>query len=241
MRYGNLMAAVLVSGDDAVASHRAAAWLQGLRGPPAGLIDVTVPRAGGRRRRGIALHVTRLLPSNEVTEEEGMPCTTPMRTLVDLAAVSKYERELRRALERSLELNIFDRIALDAVLERSSGRRGTGMLRRVLTDLSDEPLPIDSELERRFLELVRAAGLPDPVVNGQIGLLRVDFYWPDHKLVVETDGQAVHSHGIAFRRDRDRDLALTLEGWHVIRLSWRQVVDEPERIAATLRRHLRPR
>lgn len=240
LRWGGYMAAVLASGQLAILSHRAAAALSGLRHASSGPVDVTVPSAGGRRRRGITLHVTRSLPSSDVTTNEGIPCTTPMRTLVDLAAVSQHERELRRALERSLELNLFDRISLDAVLERSSGRRGMRMLRRVLARLPDEPPPVASELERIFLALVLAAGLPTPEVNAPIGILQADFQWPAFKVAVETDGQATHGHAIAFHRDRDRDLYLQARGWRVIRLSWRQVVDEPQRVASVLRRWLIP-
>jgi very-short-patch-repair endonuclease len=162
-----------------------------------------------------------------------------MRTLVDLAAVVRHERHLRRALERAHELQIFDRAALDDVLARSHGRRGTASLRRLLNELSDTQAPVSSELERRFLETMVAAGLPRPVVNAHIGALQVDFHWPTFRLVVETDGRATHGHAIAFNRDRDRDLYLQERGWRVLRLSWRQVVDEPERVAAVLRSLLR--
>ena len=232
------MAAVLACGDHAVLSHRAAAALWGLRGPPSGPVDVTIPRAGGRCRKAIAVHVTRSLPEDQVTKDEAIPCTTPMRTLLDLAAVLPHERQLKRALERSLELNLFDRFALDAVLGGSNGRRGAKLLRRLLADLSDEPPPTAIEIERRFLELIGEAGLPYPVVNGYIGVLQVDFHWPARRLIVETDGRETHGHVIAFHRDRDRDLELTLAGWHVIRLTWRQILHEPERVVAAVRRRL---
>ena len=207
----------------------------GLRHAPSGNVEVTVPATGSRRRRGIKVHTTRSEIESVVIE--GIRCTTPMRTLVDLAAVLN-EHQLRRTLERALELDVFDRFALDAVLAHPDGRQGTKLLRRLLADLSDEPFPTASEIERRFLELIREAGLPYPVVNGHIGVLQVDFHWPAHRLVVETDGRATHGHVIAFHRDRDRDLELSLAGWHVIRLTWRQILHEPERVVAALRRRL---
>ena len=141
-------------------------------------------------------------------------------------------------MERTIELRIFDRTAMDAALRTSRGKRGTGKLRQVLTDLLDEAPPTSSELEQRFLELVRAACLPDPVINGHIGELQVDFHWPDHKLVVETDGRATHGHIIASHRDRDRDLYLQERGWRVLRLTWRQIVYEPQRVVELLGRLL---
>ncbi len=235
------MAAVLACGDDAILSHMSAARLWGLRGTPSGPVEVLVARRGGRRHRGITVHVTRWLPDSEVTDEEGIRCTTPARTLVDLAAVVRYPREVRRALERSLELNLFDRVALDAVLERSNGRRGIRMLRSALSDLPDEPPPTAVEIERRLLELIRDSGLPHPVINGQIGGLQVDFHWPAQRVVVETDGGATHGHAIAFHRDRARDLELELANWHVIRLTWRQILHERARVIAALRRRLSAR
>ena len=81
------MAAVLAVGDDAVLSHKAAAARLGLRPSPSGPIDVTVPRGGGRRHKGLAVHVTRSLPDSEVTKVENIPCTTWARTLIDFAGV----------------------------------------------------------------------------------------------------------------------------------------------------------
>ena len=232
------MAAVLACGEGAALSHNAAAAHIGLRAAPGGPIDVTVVRAGGRRRPGIALHVTGSLPDPEVMEKEGIRCTTPMRTLVDLAAVVRHPAELKRALERALVLDLFDRCKFDAVVEGSNGRRGLRLLRDLAADLADEAPPVSSELERLTLEIIVGGRFPDPVINGHIGELQVDFHWPDHKLVVETDGAATHGHAIAFHRDRERDLALQARGWRVIRLTWRQVVSEPERVMATLRRYL---
>jgi hypothetical protein len=220
-RWARYMAAVLACGDDAVLSYRAAAALLELRHPSSGRVEVTVPADGSRRRRGIRVHTTR--HAIGTTVREGIPCTSPMRTLVDLATVLDHERQLKRVLERTLELDVFDRVGLEAELRNSGSRRGIAMLRRLLRDLPDQPPSTSSELERRLLELIKAAGLPYPVVNAHIGIYQVDFHWPAYKLVVETDGKATHGHAIAFHRDRDRDLHLNATGWRVLRLTWRQV------------------
>jgi hypothetical protein len=201
-------------------------------------VDVTVVRGGGRRRRGIRVHATRSLPPSEVTTEENIACTTPARTLVDLAAVLD-RRRLRRALERSVELRLFDGKAADAALSRARGRRGTAVLRELLSALLDEPAPTRTELERLFLELVLELGLPIPVVNAYVGAYQVDFHWPRHRLIVETDGRATHDTPHQFEEDRRRDLELTLAGWHVVRIGWRQLVHEPERVAELLTSRLR--
>jgi very-short-patch-repair endonuclease len=131
-------------------------------------------------------------------------------------------------------------VPLAAALERANGRRGTGTLRRLLADLADEPRFVRSELERRFIALVRRACLPPPVVNGFVAGHEVDFHWSAQRLVVETDGAATHANALAFERDRRRALDLELAGWHVVRISWRQVIDEPHRVTAMLDSRLTP-
>ena len=77
-----------------------------------------------------------------------------------------------------------------------------------------------------------------PVVNAHVGAYEVDFHWPRHRLIVETDGRATHDTPHQFEEDRRRDLELTLAGWHVVRVGWRQLIHEPERVAALLRSRL---
>jgi very-short-patch-repair endonuclease len=78
-----------------------------------------------------------------------------------------------------------------------------------------------------------------PVVNAYVGAYQVDFHWPRHRLIVETDGRATHDTPHQFEEDRRRDLELTLAGWHVVRIGWRQLVHEPERVAELLTSRLR--
>jgi very-short-patch-repair endonuclease len=238
--YAHYMAAVLACGPGAVVSHRDAATLLGLLPAGSGRIAVTRPRSGMRRIPGIVIHRTRHLPAKETTTCERIPCTTFARTLVDLAGCEP-ERRLRRALEQSLVLRVFDLRAMNDALEQARGRAGIGTLRRLLAEATDEPPFTRSELERIFLELVRRANLPLPVVNGLVLTWEVDFHWPHHRLIVETDSRGFHAHPLAFQQDRQRDLDLELAGWHVLRVTWRQVLEEPERVAELLRSRLATR
>jgi very-short-patch-repair endonuclease len=233
---GRAMAAVLACGPGAAASHRTAGAVLGLLPVPAGRIEVTMPRPG-RRRRGLMIHASRALTDGDVFSSDGVPCTTVARTLLDLAAVLP-ERQLTRALEKAMILRVFDLGAIEATLARAAGRAGTGTLRR-LTKALDDAAPRDrNELERGFLELVRSAGLPEPVVNGLVCGYEVDFHWPLRRLIVETDGRETHDTAIGFERDHQRDLDLELAGWHVIRITWRQLVNGRERIVDLLRARL---
>jgi hypothetical protein len=236
---GRFMAAVLAAGDGAVLSHRSAGALWDLRSQSWTRVDVTAPRRGVRGGPGLRLHTTRSLHPADVTELDGIPCTTVPRTLIDLAG-HLTPHDLNRLLERTLILRVFDKRAFDDALARANGRRGAGTLRRLIDELADQPPPTRSELERRFLELIQSASLPSPVVNGVVCGHEVDFHWPDARLIVETDGAETHDTPSAFHTDRGRDLDLELADWHVIRITWRQLRDQPERIVALLRRRLGP-
>jgi very-short-patch-repair endonuclease len=144
--------------------------------------------------------------------------TTPARTLSDLRRVVATPgrrglispKELRRAIRQANVLGL-------PVGEEERQERTR------------------SELERDFLRLCRRHRLPAPEVNVRVGPHLVDFLWRERMLVVETDGYRYHSGRVAFEDDRARDLELRALGYEVVRLSSRQVVEEPGAIADTLR------
>ena len=235
-RLGSWLAAVLACGDRAVLSHESAAALWGLLDHRPGAAHVTVPGRGSSRRAGLIIHATRSLPAGELKRVRGIPCTSVERTLIDIAG--RPAVELERAVEQAFALRLLGRTRVADALSRADGRRGVRELRRMLARLLHD-LPLTrSELERRFLKLVAAAGLPAPLVNRHRAAHRVDFVWPGKRLVVETDGRATHDTPFAFHRDRARDLDLELADWHVIRLTWWQVTEQPERVVELLRRRL---
>jgi very-short-patch-repair endonuclease len=94
--------------------------------------------------------------------------------------------------------------------------------------------PTQSHLERRFLKLLRAHDLPLPSVNQRIGPYTVDFLWRARRLVVELDGYAYHSDRTSFEADRRRDRELQARGYVVLRFTYREVMEEPERVLEAL-------
>jgi predicted transcriptional regulator of viral defense system len=236
--HGYWMAAVLAYGPRAVLSHRSAAALWGLMRGDGARIDVTLPKRSVRRRPGIVAHASPSLTVDDMTEEDGIPSTTVARTLLDLAEVAP-RRVVERALDQAEVLKLFDMGAVEDVLTRAHGRRGASALRALLADRL-EPTLTRSELEERFLALCREASVADPAVNAWITLdagiaYPVDFLWRAEQVAIETDGRDFHSHRKAFESDRLRDQRLTLAGFTVLRFTWRQLVHEPRRVAATLR------
>jgi uncharacterized protein DUF559/putative AbiEi antitoxin of type IV toxin-antitoxin system len=233
---GHLLGAVVACGNRAVLSHRSAATLWGLLEAKPGPTDVTVPGKKAKRRRGIRRHSTRSLPPAEPASRLRIPCTTVERVLIDLAATRSPE--LNRAVEQAFVNHLLGRTRMKAALHRANGRAGTGQLRRLLAGLIPQLPFTRSELERRFLKLIASGGLPMPIVNRHREEHRVDFQWPAARLIVETDGRGVHDNPYAFEEDRRRDLDLELAGWHVIRLTWRQVAEQPERVLALVGQRL---
>jgi very-short-patch-repair endonuclease len=141
-------------------------------------------------------------------------------------------RELEQALAQAERHNLSTRSKLLALLDRYPRRAGTGALRTLLQD-PGQPAFARSEAEERFLALMRRAQLPTPDLNVAIRGYEIDFLWRDEQLAVEIDGFAFHGDRRAFEADRRRDAELAGRGLQVIRVTWRQIVDEPE---ATLTR-----
>jgi very-short-patch-repair endonuclease len=209
---GEWMAAVLACGDGAVLSHRSAAQLWRMLEPARGPIDVTIPTVNGRRRReGIRLHRSPSMPGSATIREDGIPVTTPARTLADLRRVVSpglHRRAIRQAEYRKLDLGPV----------RTDGTR--------------------SDLERAFLTLCRGHRLPMPLVNAKLGPYTVDFYWPDAGLVVETDAYATHQGRQAFEDDRARELYLHAQGLIVRRFTDVQVYGQRDAVIHAVRQAL---
>jgi hypothetical protein len=217
---GHRLAAVLACGPGAVLSHRSAAAHWELLATSQQRIDVTAPRSR-EGIPGIRLHTSRSLDARDTTRHEGIPITTVHRTLLDLAATTRAD-QLENALAQAMHLQLYDQRALDDVIARSNGHRGTNVLKEATRQ---EPQITKSMWEIRMLKLVRAAGLPEPICNKALhapdhGECRPDFYWPAYGLIVETDGWAAHRTLAAFRSDRAKDAALTAAGYKVLRFTW---------------------
>ncbi len=229
-------AAVLAVGPGAVASHRDAAWLHGLRPGNHRRADVTTPRRGAASSDRIVVHRTTVLHADDVTEVDGIPVTTVARTLVDLAGIVPVDH-LAKALSEAERTLLLDVHALETAMERTRHRAGPGhaRLRTVLADHAAHGVEHDrSKLERLFAALVRDAGLPRPRLNHWIEEVEVDAVWPQERVAVELDSWQFHRHRRAFQRDREKANVLTAAGWTVLRFTYRDVTERPRDVAAQL-------
>ena len=235
---GRWIAATLAYGPDALLSHRSAAALWGIHASDRVRTDITVPSRSVRARAGIEAHTSLTLTGQDMATVDLIPCTSVARTLIDFGDVMD-RRAVERAVDQAEVLRLFDLRAVEDALARAGRRRGAGTLRAVLGHYRTPTLTSEA-FEERFLRFCRAAALPEPEVNAWISLERgvayqADFLWRNEALVVETDGYRFHSGRRAFERDRLRDQRLTLAGFTVIRLTWRQLAQEPDRVLATVK------
>jgi very-short-patch-repair endonuclease len=233
------MAAVLAMGPQAVLSHRTAGELWRIVPRSGGVIEVTRPTHARYRARLVAHRSS--LPADERTVVEGIPATTVPRTIVDLAAVAS-RRQVERALNEVEVQGLTDSLSIPDLLERYPRRRGSAVLRSLLADDAGAAGVTKSDLEERFVAFLDAHELPRPRLNADLAVagrfFSVDCLWMDERLVVELDGRGAHRTVRAFEADRERDRLLQIEGWRVIRITWRQLRDQETSIAAGLRKVL---
>jgi very-short-patch-repair endonuclease len=229
------MAAVMACGQGAVLSHLDAAALWRIYQGIGARVHVTV--GSSRRAAGLSVHRARRLHPDDVSVEDGIPVTTVARTLVDLTDVLGSDRVLR-ALREAEFLRLLDRDALNAAVQRAHGRQRLGALKQAMAAHTPGQI-VRGELEHRFLELVRQAGLPAPKRTNTKVMARgrtyeIDCLWPAQRVAVELDGRAAHARTLAFEEDRRKDAALNAIGLRPLRFTWFRVTNEPADVIAEL-------
>jgi very-short-patch-repair endonuclease len=226
---GRWMAAVLACGRGAALSHSSAGALWAVVKPRPGAIHITAPTK--RTRPGIVVH-RRELGEADITRHLGIPVIAVVPTLIDLATELSRD-SLEAAISEADKRDLIDPERLREGLEQFPGRPGVAVLRQTI-DRRTFRLT-DSALERLFLPIARRAGLAVPQTRRYAGGFRVDFYWPELRLIVETDGLRYHRTPAQQARDRLRDQSHTAAGLIPLRFTHEQIRYEPAHVEATLR------
>jgi very-short-patch-repair endonuclease len=235
-REGRWMAAVLACGDGALLAGFSAARLWELIDRGGELPEVSVPTdTHVRGPRGVVVHRCLGRLTADAVQRAAIPVTSLQLTLIDLAGVTD-QRRLRSAVRQAERVHRLDLRELRQAVDRPRTEARRARLRAVL----DVYLPraIESELEDALLELCRRHRLPLPDTQVRIGDHRVDFLWPDLRLVVETDGAQTHDTVVGRHNDRVKDRALLALGFEVVRFSYAEVVRQPGMVIRELRRHI---
>lgn len=228
-RRGLWMAAVLSCGPRALLSHRSAAALWAIAPTTDDGIEVVVPEGTYRRQAGVRVHRRSELGAQHRREVAGIPVTDPVSTLIDLASCVP-EWQVERALNEADRLDLIDLPTLRREIPEFQSRPGIACLRRLLAC----DVLTDSGLERKFLAIARAAGLSRPQTQQWVNGYRVDFYWPQLGLVVETDGWRYHRTPGEQATDHRRDQAHAAAGLTTLRFAESQVRRRPYEVKTKL-------
>jgi hypothetical protein len=231
----------------AVASHESAARLHGLDGLDPRRVSVSVPIRRTHRFDGVIVHQITDLTPDDITEVDGIPVTTPSRTIIDLAAVLP-EGKLAEIVDQAVRRNLVSYESLSEHLESLArrGKPGVSKLRRVLEPRLGGTFVTDSTLESRLLQVLSDGGLPRPDtqyrppwlkrVNG-----RVDLAYVEAEVIIEGDSLKWHGTPEGFQTDRQRDNLAQLAGWIILRFTWEDITKRPAYVVSTVRRALEVR
>jgi hypothetical protein len=227
-----LRAALLVGGPSSYASHSSAAWLHGLLDHPGPEPTITVPANHLVRTGGLTVTRTRRL--QQPIMRRRFPCTSVPRTILDYATLAGPD-ELDELIDRAVARRV---VGLDSILDvcrTTVGHPGRPFLRSRLDARGIAAGPHPSVLESKMVRTLHDHGVPTPkaeVCWGPNRRYRLDFAYPQLRLVIEVNGWAYHSSPEQARRDSARRNALNRAGWTVLEFDWWEVTHEPHRVAA---------
>lgn len=239
------VSAATLSVPESQASHRCASMLREVGNFPLGRPELVVERGLRRRRhdQSIILHESKDLIGADFDVVDGIPCTSLVRTLVDLPAVTD-EFRAGEALDRAFRRDhtILERVAARHLEVARRGRNGTVKLRRLLEERGMVGDKVDSGFERRALRLVRSGDLPEPVLQHQVRsgdfVAYLDLAWPEHMVAMECDSVEFHFGVAAFEHDRRRRRHLIALGWKILEYTYKDVTQRPAMVLHDLRFHL---
>ena len=230
--HGRWMAAVLACGEGAVLSHRSAAELWGIGREWEGRIDVSVRQPGRIKRKGLKVRRRPSLDASSLAKRHGIPVTNPVQTLIDLATELKPLR-LERAVNEADKLDLVDPETLRTALD---GHKGEPGVKRLATLLDRHTFRLsDSDLEVLFRPLAFAAKFPAPLTKHWVLGYETDFFFPDHDLIVETDGLRYHRTPAQQARMAKRDQVHVAAGFRVLRFTHWQIAHEADEVTSVLR------
>jgi very-short-patch-repair endonuclease len=238
-----LLQAVCQRNEHATLSHTTAGQLWGLRRMSDQRIHVLVPHGCSPMMEGVVVHRCRRIdPVDVVQRADGLRVTSPPRTVFDASALLG-EAASESVVEQLLDNDWCTFETVRSTVERLArpGRPGSTVMRRVLLGRPNWAAAVESDLEMRVVQALRAAGLPEPVRQMQLALpsgdqIRIDLAYPACRLVIEIDHHFWHAGRRQSERDKRRDRRLAAAGWRVIRITDWDVTNDLAAVIEDLRR-----
>lgn len=197
-----------------------------------GITHIAVPR----RRRVTAPPGARIhrltMKACDVTRKGRLQMTTPGRTLSDCLRFLPL-RPASEILDRSQQLNgpTLEEVAAQVPVHGP----GTAQARTILRAADQASFAA----ERLAVKLLKEAGITGWASNLSVSFegrkAKIDIAFPGLRLAIEIDGFAFHHKPPVFRGDRKRQNAVMIGEWRVLRYTWLDLVEEPERFIAEVR------
>jgi very-short-patch-repair endonuclease len=222
---GELLAATLAAGAGSAISHRAAGGMCEFPGGRDDLVELSCLRWRRSRKPGLVVHERRRLDERDITTIDGIPVTTPERTILDLASCFPHENYLEYVIQAARRKRLITYESMRATFERHArrGLKGVRALRVTLDRWDPTSRPTDSDMETMLLQALREHGLPEPTLQYEVRdegghlLGRVDAAYPNARVAIEYDSKQEHSDEFQRARDARRNRALQARGdWKVL-------------------------
>jgi hypothetical protein len=235
------ISAVFSAPEPAAASHRSAAYLWGLTSRPPATIEVVSIRHRRVHRGAFRVHESKDLRSSDIVIVDGIPTTTPARTVVDLGA-SSPPWLVEQCLDSGLRQELFDIWDVQRFIMRVArrGRNGIGTIRPLVEERLTWKGITESDLEDLLRRVVASTlhPMPDPQhklfdEDGEF-VGRYDLAYPTRLSIIEADSEGFHMDPVSFQRDREKQNRAQMLGWTVYRVTWRQLIDDPDSVRAII-------
>jgi very-short-patch-repair endonuclease len=222
---GDLLASTLAAGEGSAVSHRAGGAIYELPGGREDLVELSCLRWLRTRKPGLIVHESRRLDERDITTIDGIPVTTPERTILDLASCFAHENYLEYVVQAARRKRLITYGSMRAVFDRHArrGLKGVRALRATLDRWNPESRPTESDMETMLLQTLRQHGLPEPTLQYEVRdgdghlLGRVDAAYPSARIAIEYDSRQEHSDEFQLAKDARRHRALQARGdWKVL-------------------------
>jgi very-short-patch-repair endonuclease len=226
-----IRAEVWSHGTTATACGLAAAWWHGIISAAPEHVEVTVPLSKGSRSRWGSSVRRRDLAAVDIVLRRNLRVTAIPLTVLEAVASTHSRAILDSALQRGVSLD-----QLHTAHARNARRHGGTLAGRFLREASDGAR---SEAERLLIRLLRSAKISGWRANYPVCGYVIDVAFPQQKVAIEVDGWAFHHDRTAFQHDRTRQNRISLNGWKVLRFTWLDLTEYPQRVIAEIRRAIR--
>lgn len=197
-------------------------------------------RGPSARSKVANLRQTIVLPQHHVTQIDAIPVLRPARMLFDVCGIV-HPKRAERAVDNGLAMDLTTLPQLEVILAECAarGRAGTAVLRWILDERGEGYVPPASELEALVFAVLAGAGLAAPIRQHSVGgttapVGRIDLVYPWARFLIEADSRRYHSSWLDVVADRQRDAKLLAAGYQILRVTWPQLVHEPQPFLAAV-------